>query len=272
MTDHGATAFAGKTFIKQYGAKRTGTNYLRALLVANYPDVTPLMHVLGDKHSAPLDWEIYLTAARASADPDWEFVRSATYAAPADSTRPDDAPQAAYLKRIAAPVARSARAGTVGFVVSARHPYAWLAGLVQFSFWVRPERGEQPLEPTCLPLIVHACHDYNAKYQAWLDHCGRFASRSALVRHEDLVEDPTAILARLERVFGLQRSRRQPDLPDRKVLPADWDQCHPAFDVGRFDRADCAARAGFGKSSTALRQMADEHIDWAVAAELGYRR
>ena len=112
-------------FVKQYGERRTATNYLRALLLANYPSVMPLMHVLGDKHSEPVELDVYLREARRATDPDWEFVRSATMAVPAESTRAGDSVQVEYLKNIAPSVARGAREGTIGFAISARHPYAW---------------------------------------------------------------------------------------------------------------------------------------------------
>jgi len=38
-------------YFKQYGCKRTGTNYLKALLERNFSDVMVLMHTLGGKHN-----------------------------------------------------------------------------------------------------------------------------------------------------------------------------------------------------------------------------
>lgn len=43
-------------FIKQYGARRTGTNLLRAMLQINCPNCNVLMHILGDKHQKPIDF------------------------------------------------------------------------------------------------------------------------------------------------------------------------------------------------------------------------
>lgn len=76
-------------FLKQYGAKRTGTNYLRSLIRFNYPgaEVVPLMHILGDKHSPPPPFDELWCRAQRDADPAFSFVMGATrYAPPFDPT------------------------------------------------------------------------------------------------------------------------------------------------------------------------------------------
>ena len=120
-----------KVCLKQFGEKRTGTNFVRALLLANYPDVVPLMHVLGDKHLAPLDLCRYLENAEAAPDPAWEFIRAATLAAPAEYTRADDPEQIRYLRGIAEAVTHAVRSGELGFILSTKHPYAWAASLAR---------------------------------------------------------------------------------------------------------------------------------------------
>ena len=60
-------------FVKQYGERRTGTNFLRTLLTANY-HTEVLMHILGDKHSAPVPFDEYWRDAQCDANPARAFV------------------------------------------------------------------------------------------------------------------------------------------------------------------------------------------------------
>jgi hypothetical protein len=90
------------TFIKQYGIERTGTNVLRALLEGYVGDVVVLMHVLGDKHSPPVDLRAVLGAVEGRPDAGTAFVTAATQAAPASTTDvPEDARQVGYLRTLA---------------------------------------------------------------------------------------------------------------------------------------------------------------------------
>jgi len=68
------------TYLKQYGERCTGTNYLRFLLQKNCTDTVVLMHILGDKHSPPEPLEELWRATRQCPQPDVEFVSRATFA------------------------------------------------------------------------------------------------------------------------------------------------------------------------------------------------
>ena len=114
-------------FLKQYGERRTGTNYLRALLLANCPGTVPLMHVLGDKHSPPVALDEYWQKARMRPDAAFEFVKATTFASPAESTHPQDTAQLQHMRRLAEPLAQSVADGRLGFLISVKHPYPWAA-------------------------------------------------------------------------------------------------------------------------------------------------
>jgi len=45
-----------KVFVKQYGCQRSGTCYVSALIGQNFPDVHLLVHTLGRKHAAPVNF------------------------------------------------------------------------------------------------------------------------------------------------------------------------------------------------------------------------
>lgn len=61
-------------FMKQFGVKRSGTNYIRALLMRNF-DVTVLVNILGWKHGLyepPMSW-LALTGAYLNEMPKWLY-------------------------------------------------------------------------------------------------------------------------------------------------------------------------------------------------------
>ncbi len=215
--------------LKQYGEKRTGTNYLRALLIGNYPGVVPLMHILGDKHSPPVDLCLHWETVASTDDPAWEFVRSASFAAPAESTRPTDPAQLGYLREVAEVVTQSVRSNELGFILSTKHPYAWAASLARYSGWMIVQGGVAHMARHFRQHLSHACHQFNERHHAWLRHHRRCESRSIIVRHEDLVQDTLSVLRGLEAKFSLTRAQPEVMLVSGRVLPTDWDHC-PASD------------------------------------------
>ena len=260
------------TFLKQYGERRTGTNYLRALLLANYKDVHVLMHVLGDKHSPPVDLNVHLDGAAHSAERDWQFVRAATLAAPAESTRPDDPEQIIYLRDIADAVAESVRAHRLGYLISSKHPHTWAASLARYSGWMTRGPFGPRMRRNFLGRLANACHLYNQRYRAWLDHHGRFEQRSAIVRYEDLLQDVSSTLTALERKFKLVRLEPELRALPRKVQPADWDQDSPDFDTDPFDPTVYSRGDYRRQLSSQAWKVIDDSIDWSIAGDLGYAR
>ena len=151
-----------QVFFKQYGERRTGTNYLRYLLPANFANAVVLMHVLGDKHSPPAPFDAIWQASRDAADPALEFVVRATHAVPAESTRPDDDAQREELRRLAQPVAGAYAGGSLRFVISIKNPYAWALSFARYSGWDGRRRVRRFGAP-----LADACVAFNRRYAAW---------------------------------------------------------------------------------------------------------
>jgi hypothetical protein len=260
------------TCIKQYGARRTGSSYIRAMIAANYSEVLPLIHILGDKHSPPVDLDHFLRTSVAAPDPDWEFVRAATLAAPAESTRPHDERQIACLRRTAARVADSVRRGTLGFAISCKNPYAWAASLARHSGWTVWSPTGRRVKTSCSERLAAACREYNRNYRAWLDLHARFPSRSILIRHEDLVEDARGVLENMERLFGFARLHPELRLIAENSEAVDWDDSGPALRKTRFNASFYRERRYMKQLSASLRETVEENIDWPVASALGYTK
>jgi len=136
---------------KQYGEKRTGTNLLRKLLSENFNNVLVLMHVLGDKHSPRSSFDSLWETAKAEQNADLAFVKLATLATPARTTRCEDSRQLIYLSGIAKTVAHAFANKTMRFIISAKHPYSWITSMSRYEGWSTPRSS--PINRSRFPQI-----------------------------------------------------------------------------------------------------------------------
>lgn len=268
MTD-GDQAPGVPLFLKQYGAKRTGTNYLRSLIRFNYAqsDVVPLMHILGDKHSPqpPLD-ELW-RRAQDDDEPAFSFVMSATKYAPPASPSPELPRQRNAIRSIAAPLARAFREGSLRFLVSIKDPYAWVVSIARYEGWT--DRGS-PLGVYLAGAVAHQCAGFNACYAAWLALERQSPEHWHLVRHEDLLADPDRTLRELEAKFALRRcGQAHVDLPT-EADAAIWDHDALQSTGVPFDRAYYLDKRYFARLPPLLVDVITRSIDWQLLGPLGY--
>jgi hypothetical protein len=150
---------------KQYGEMRTGTNLVRAL---RSPHARVLMHVLGDKHSPPVDFDALWQESQSAEEPARWFVSEATFRAPSATTSPHDVRQLELVDTIADEVADAYASRSLRYLVSIKDPYAWAVSISR----MRPIRR-----------LEDACRDFNTRYAAWL------ALPSAeVIRYEELID------------------------------------------------------------------------------------
>jgi len=259
-------------FLKQYGERRTGTNFLRAILLANHPTAYPVMHVLGDKHAPPVALETILAETRNLPSADLEFVTRATIAASATTTATEEAEQQLYLQKLARPLAEAVRTARLGFIISTKHAYPWAASMARYRKWMREVEGRPQMLPEYAGELEKACHDFNLRHRAWLDLHDQNPARCAIIRHEDLLEKPEEIVARLERQFGLWRLHRRLRIPQKAVAPTTWDQNAPWLDEKPFDRALYTSRHYEDQLSPELWSIVTKTIDWDLMARFGYEK
>jgi hypothetical protein len=253
-------------FLKQYGERRTGTNYLRALLLTNYPSVTVLMHVLGDKHSPPVRLNDIWREALQTEDPANEFVRRSTWAAPALSTRQRDRDQLRYMSRIADPLCGAYLRGEIGFLISVRDPYAWIESLARSQGWRR--RGDS-IPGTCAQLVEHECRVFNQRYKAWLDLHARLQSQSSVVRFEDLLRESKTILSRIAAHWRLEMSPDRVMEPPGPVWPAWWDHTPVQYGSEPFHR-ERRLNENPACLPVELKDVVARTIDWELFQPFGY--
>lgn len=250
-------------FIKQYGEKRTGTNLLKLLITTRFSGVMVLMHILGDKHSPPLPLrKIFERATQAHAAPS-EFATIATRERPAETTSEEDREQHLFLRAVATEVGNAYATDALRFVVSLRHPYAWLASLRRFERWA---------SPVSAATVVGACERFNRHYAAWLALRGEYGSQVAVVAYEDLLICATGTLSRLARQLDLREIGCEPvALPEDHVIPTFWDDLPTRTASGvRFDSCSDGDGRDWKELSSQIRKTVAETIDWRQLAEFGY--
>ncbi|HEU4880732.1 MAG TPA: hypothetical protein VFT45_00765, partial [Longimicrobium sp.] len=244
------------SFLKQYGERRTGTNYLRFLVQANFQDVAVLMHVLGDKHGPPSPFDALWRQAQCCADPAREFVWRATFEPPWRALA-DEAGRREVV-RLAAPVAAAFAAGELGFLLSVKNPYAWALSLRRFLRWPAPAPAR----------LARACQRFNEVHGAWLE-----LSRQrpcCVVRHEDLVDDPEGVLRTVGARFGLRRRDAALEDAHERMSAQFWDDT-PIETTGEpFDRGYYRDHRYLQELGAAERDVVTRAIDWSLLEPFGY--
>ncbi len=272
MSEHGIV-------VKQYGLQRTGTNGLRALLEAHVPGTRVLMHVLGDKHSPPVDLAEVLRAVEHDLHPALAFITLATRLAPAQTTALDsDERQRAYIASIAEEVFAAAHASEIRVLVSVRNPYDWVRGVL---LW----REELPVQQSCevdrlVPVVRRMCDRFNTCYAEWFGLADRSPQGAAVVSAEELSCDLGALLDRLVDDLNLRRgagdaSGAGTDAPVGPVLSRTlgatrWDDVPTLFDDESDDRRRSRV-AGLDPLPRALAGVVTRRIDWSHLERFGYR-
>jgi hypothetical protein len=257
------------TFIKQYGIERTGTNVLRALLEGYVGDVVVLMHVLGDKHSPPVDLRAVLSAVEGRPDAAMAFVTAATQSAPSSTTDvPGDPRQVEHLRTLARDLYRAALEDGIRIAVSIRDPYEWARSMLLYQGWMR--RRVAVLDPDRLaPVVSSLCDRFNSCYSAWLTLVAAQSDQSAVVRYEELTGDLDPLVERLARTFGLTGPRRTGACLPHLLGPARWDD-DGTVEVGIDFEEVSRSRRRLTPLPRRLVEVVTERIDWQLVAPYRY--
>lgn len=252
-----------QTFIKQYGEKRTGTNYLRALLATACPQTQVLMHILGDKHDAPPP---SLLASEAGASP-WELtVRHASA-----TTRANDQLQESHTGELTPALMEALQRNEVLFCISVKNPFAWAYSMLK-QHGAADTREVKPRRLALLEtILVSDCHEFNRKYAAWQTLQQKKPRQTMTVRYENLLERPADTLAdicgRLQLPFFPEKARPVENI----VLPAHWDFSPPEMHHETFDGDFYRTGKYLERMHPTLVEVVEKETDWTLMADYGYR-
>jgi tetratricopeptide (TPR) repeat protein len=252
-----------RVFVKQYGERRTGTNYLRALLTANY-HVDVLMHILGDKHSPPAPFADYWREAQADPNPARAFACRATFSVPAATTNAFNPLQVEDVTDVANGIADAFAAGELRYVVTIRDPYAWAVSLGWFLQW--SARGAF-IPDDHLEELRSACLCFNERYAAWFRLAAQQPGRCFFVRYEDVLVDPQGVCEHLAADCRLARRSPRWRNTDGIAIPANWDHTHPTLDQ-RFESINDRKHALDRYLTPTGRSAITVTIDWQQIGEL----
>ncbi|MDA8429944.1 MAG: hypothetical protein M0T70_11890 [Geobacteraceae bacterium] len=257
------------TTVKQYGEIRTGTNYLRALIQRNYPDIHVLSYILGGKHAPPIPFGVlWAEAQQAGGDAAFNFVSTATYSQRGGASHPKDPTQQEELTRRAPQIAKAYTTGALGFLVTIKDPYAWVVSAARFNGWIR---GDEPLRDWSIELMREACLGYNRNYRAWLSFLREHPQRARLVRYEELLADPERVMTEIAAQFDWQRSGGFEAIT-AVVEPTQWDHL-PVIETPDTFRPEFYANNEYLQRIPAEQmQQIGELMDWDLLSELGYAR
>jgi hypothetical protein len=244
------------TFVKQYGLERTGTNAVRTLLEQVIPDVTVLMHVLGDKHSLPVDLARLLEGSGVDGEAALRAVVAATELAPARTTDlRGDRGQLRHLEAISGDLVGEVTAGRLRVLVSTREPYGWVAAYFHWKGWRIKATDE------AAAVVGELCDRHNRLVRQWLDLVAQAPrGTAAVVSHEELLGDLDGLVARLVHELDLPTPVGRPDLP-LLLGAADWDHERTPVEATRMAHRG-RRRVGRRTLPRRLAKVVDQRIDW----------
>ena len=203
-------------------------------------------------------------------DAAWKLVTSATFAARASSTDPKDPRQFTHLRAKADPIAAAIESGSLVFALSTKHPFPWAASLAKFHGWIGPSPDGLRMHPSFTGQLIEACRKHTVRHHHGLNHAMRYRSRSAVVRHEDLLADQFSVLRTLARRFGLEQAAAELKALPIRVLPAHWDLAQPRFREVAFDPEFYEKQEYISRLSADQWDIVKREIDWNLMSRFGY--
>jgi hypothetical protein len=252
------------------------------LLQANYTDVSVLMHILGDKHSAPQP----LVFGGGDA---FEWVQSVTSLTPAEGSEKDAAGHEALVRQLAPGIAAAVHEGMLGFLISVKNPYSWAASVCAYWHLIptglpRSTRRPLPFLPRPAARVLRwaeerracwhlhrACTRFNELHREWLRHHETFAPRSTIVRYEGLLADPTRVLGEIARKHNLIPNGHPISAIREAVLPADWDDKRSPSGSVLFDENYYRESRYMESLTPVMCEVVSKTIDWGLMRDLGYQ-
>lgn len=190
------------TYFKQYGAQRTGTNYLKRLMEINFEQVTVFGSVLGWKHG------MYETGNghqhRCHSHEQW--IK--------DKTREDGRVHSVDnypLKHT--PEQLHEACDNLHYLISCKDPYAYVVSYKRFRARKKPWDENQ---------VINWIVAYVKQYNKWQELYNRHADRSMMIQYDQLICNRDVLLSTMQAKFNLVK-KHDTFINEDKVVNASTD-------------------------------------------------
>ncbi len=257
-------------YFKQYGAKRTGTNYLRSLLEKNFDDITVLMHTLGGKHGTPVDLFHYLSKF---SNDYIGFTEAASAAVPAENSLPFNDAQRTFMKLHASALAEAVKKQQLHFLISVKNPYAWINSMFKFHH-LKIHTKKNRWMAAYSKFIIQLCTEYNVLYKSYWEHFQQFPQQTSIIEYDELLANPHNLLQQLQQQLQLVPSSPKYTTTLPVSLPTDWDNFESIKQSGKneFNKEFYFQHKYFDELNTEVITIMNNEIDWNIAKLYGYTK
>ncbi len=176
-------------YFKQYGAQRTGTNYLKRLMEINFEQVTVFGSVLGWKHGMYETGNGYQHKCHSHE----QWIK--------DKTREDGRVYSVDnypLKHT--PEQLHEACGNLHYLISCKDPYAFVVSYKRFR------ANKQPWNEDKVTRWIHTYLQQNARWRRLYD---RAPDKCIMVDYEQLICNRDVVLSTIKSKFGLTQKHEQ---------------------------------------------------------------
>lgn len=175
-------------FIKQYGAKRTGTNYLKYILHLNYSNILVLSNILGWKHGCvPVNiWD-----------------KNYWYEREGNVSKSEKAVAFKMFKKHQRELENAFKNKDIRYIVCVKNPYSWLDSMARYL-----------KEPSDIlnnkNFIEKQINNWNMVYNNWVKLENEY-QLSIIIKYEELLSSFDKTMFRIEKKLNLGEYRKQKD-------------------------------------------------------------
>lgn len=228
-------------YIKQYGAMRTGTNYLKRLLEINFNNLQVFGSILGWKHGM---YETKNGPDHTVDHKDWlnkQFKNGKVYSV-------DGYPLTYSYDELLESIDK------LKYIINIKKPHAYVVSYKKFRF---------PKQQLTIERVKKLCSDYNIMYNKWKKFYENTSKLCLIVTHESILYDFRHVLFNIQTSLSLIRKT---DRYTDEVQPVKASTDHGLLiDRGKIFNKDYYLNSEYmNELSTDIIKIIDDTIDHDV--------
>ncbi|HVW99433.1 MAG TPA: hypothetical protein VHA52_03195, partial [Candidatus Babeliaceae bacterium] len=225
-----------------------------------------LMHVPGDKHALPVDYNL-LKECLVTADNPVGVIKEFSEKNAGDTTNFSDTGQLDFLEQLAPLLGEAIIADRLCFCIHVKNPFAWIVSISKWEGWRASDIANSK---RFIPYVRDAVCRYNDKYRSWLNLKEAFPERTTIIRYEALLESPVDIIKQIVSLTGAGLNDKPEKYFDGIVLPCHWDNQPTAMHHAGFDKSFYDEKRYLNLLSASAIRTISEHIDGELMKSYGY--